>query len=105
MIAHRMKNPLVANISSPTGDFDKGSNHKIILSNKSNRAGKIVIADAVKIGGGAFVGTDLWDNPFATPEDRKWAQNILKYKWRNNYGAVTGQIKAVASPFPSVQGN
>ena len=54
---------------------------------------------------GAFVGTDLWDNPRATPEERDWAQQVLKYKWRNNYGAVEGKIKAVASPFPSVAGN
>ena len=54
---------------------------------------------------GAFVGTDLWDNPRATKEDREWAQQTLKYKWRNSHGAVTGQIKAVPSPFPSIQGN
>ncbi|WP_298649302.1 xanthan lyase, partial [uncultured Proteiniphilum sp.] len=33
-------------------DFDKGSSHKITLSNKSSRAGRIITADAVKIGGG-----------------------------------------------------
>ncbi|MDD2911087.1 MAG: fibronectin type III domain-containing protein, partial [Petrimonas sp.] len=54
---------------------------------------------------GAFVGTDLWDNPYATKEDREWAQNTLKYKWRNNNGAVTGHIKAVPSPFPSLTGH
>ncbi len=54
---------------------------------------------------GAFVGTDLWDNPHATKEEREWAQQTLKYKWRNNNGAVTGQIKAVPSPFPAIQGN
>ncbi|MEA4917433.1 xanthan lyase [Proteiniphilum sp.] len=68
------------------------------ITHYCNNGGKIIIS-------GAFVGTDLWDNPYATVEDREWAQNILKYKWRNNHGAVTGQIKAIASPFPSVQGN
>ncbi len=53
---------------------------------------------------GAFVGTDLWDNRYAVKEDREWAQETLKYKWRNNNGAVTGQIKAVPSPFPAIQG-
>lgn len=53
---------------------------------------------------GAFVGTDLWDNRYAAKEDREWAQETLKYKWRNNNGAVTGQIKAVPSPFPAIQG-
>lgn len=69
-----------------------------IITDYCNTGGNIIIS-------GAFVGTDLWDNPHATTEDRKWAQNILKYKWRNNYGAVTGQIKAVSSPFPALQGN
>lgn len=32
--------------------FDKGSDHKITLSNRSKHAGRIVTADAVKIGGG-----------------------------------------------------
>lgn len=54
---------------------------------------------------GAFAGTDLWDNPYADKADRSWAQNTLKYRWRNNYGGVTGRIKAVASPFPSIKGN
>lgn len=54
---------------------------------------------------GAFVGTDFWDNPFATKEDKEWAQHTLKYKWRNNNGAVTGHIKAVASPFAAIQGD
>ena len=54
---------------------------------------------------GAFVGTDLWDNPYALEDDKKWAQNTLKYKWRNNNGAVTGKIKAVPSPFTSIKGN
>ena len=68
------------------------------------------ITDYCKSGGniivsGAFVGTDLWDNPRAKKVDRDWAQNILKYKWRNNYGGVTGQVKTVASPFESITGN
>jgi len=62
-----------------------------------NGGGNIIVS-------GAFVGSDLWDNPRATKEDRAWAQQTLKYKWRNNNGAVTGQIKAVPSPFPAIQG-
>lgn len=62
-----------------------------------NNGGNIIVS-------GAFVGTDLWDNPYSTEKDRKWAQTTLKYKWRNNNGAVTGRLKAVPSPFPSVAG-
>ncbi len=54
---------------------------------------------------GAYVGTDLWDNPRASKADRAWAMNILKFKWRNDAGAVTGRFKAVPSPFPSFAGN
>jgi hypothetical protein len=60
--------------------------------------GKIIIS-------GAFVGTDLWQNPHATLADRDWALQTLKFKWRNNNAAVTGQIKAVPSPFSAIQGN
>ncbi|MBK5194605.1 MAG: xanthan lyase [Proteiniphilum sp.] len=63
-----------------------------------NNGGNIIVS-------GAFVGTDLWDNPFSTKEEREWAQNTLKYKWRNNNGAVTGQIKSVASPFSAIEGD
>lgn len=63
-----------------------------------NNGGNIIVS-------GAFVGTDFWDNPRATDEDKDWAQNTLKYKWRNNNGAVTGKIKAVPSPFESIHGN
>ena len=68
-----------------------------IITNYCNNGGSIIVS-------GAFVGTDLWDNQFADDADRKWAQQTLKYKWRNNYGAVTGKIKTVASPFKSING-
>ncbi len=63
-----------------------------------NGGGNIIVS-------GAFVGTDLWDNPFATEKDKEWAQQTLKYKWRNNNGAVTGHVKSVPSPFLPIQGN
>ncbi|MDD4777863.1 MAG: xanthan lyase [Fermentimonas sp.] len=69
-----------------------------LITEYCNSGGNIIIS-------GAFVGTDLWDNRFADKEDREWAQNTLKYKWRNNYGAVTGNIKSVPSPFHSITGN
>jgi len=54
---------------------------------------------------GAYVGTDLWDNPRATKAEREWATNTLKFIWRNDAGAVTGRVKAVASPFESFAGS
>ncbi len=76
------------------------------FSSKSMEA----ITEFCQLGGniivsGSFVGTDLWDNLYATEEDRTWAKETLKFKWRNNNGAVTGRIKAVHSPFPTIKGD
>lgn len=68
------------------------------ITSYCNNGGNIIIS-------GAFVGTDLWDNKNADNDDRIWAQDILKYKWRNNRGAVSGKIKAVPSPFEAITGH
>lgn len=54
---------------------------------------------------GAFVGTDLWDNPDATKEDKEFATNVLKYKWRVGQAATMGKVKSVASPYNQFDGN
>jgi hypothetical protein len=54
---------------------------------------------------GAYVGTDLWDNPLATDSDRMWAENVLKFKWVNDCGSVEGKFQSAASPFASFAGN
>lgn len=56
---------------------------------------------------GAFVGTDLWDNRLAASEeaDKKFATDVLKYKWRVGQAARTDRVKTVASPFPMLTGN
>ena len=65
-----------------------------------NQGGNIFVS-------GAYVGTDLWDNPLATSEeaDRKFASEVLKYKWRVNQAAVEGRIKSVATPIGNFGGN
>ena len=65
-----------------------------------NQGGNIIVS-------GAFVGTDLWDNRLATPEeaDKKFATDVLKYKWRVSQAALKGKVKSVASPFPMLTGN
>ncbi len=72
--------------------------HQQIITEYCNNGGNMIVS-------GAFVGTDLWDNQFADDADRKWAESTLKYKWRNNYGGVTGRVKSVASPFQSLTGD
>ena len=54
---------------------------------------------------GSFVGSDLWDNPETNQEDKDFATNTLKYKWRVNQAATNGKIKSVASPYQRFTGN
>ncbi|WP_321333653.1 xanthan lyase [uncultured Bacteroides sp.] len=54
---------------------------------------------------GAYVASDLWDNPQANKEDKAFATDILKYKWRVGQAAITGRIKSVTSPYPVINGN
>ncbi|HRG03317.1 MAG TPA: xanthan lyase, partial [Paludibacteraceae bacterium] len=55
---------------------------------------------------GAFVGTDLWDNRYTVSieEDKQFAINILKYKWRAGQATRIGNVKAVTSYFPMFVG-
>ena len=64
------------------------------------RGGNILVS-------GAYVGTDLWDNPLAPArdEDKAFATEVLKYKWRVGQAATTGKVKCVASPFPTLAGS
>ncbi len=53
---------------------------------------------------GAYIGSDLWDNPESTPADRDFAMKTLRFKWRTGQAAVTGQVKSVPSPYPAFAG-
>ena len=56
---------------------------------------------------GAYVASDLWDNRLvkANEEDKKFAMEVLKYKWRVGQAARNGKVKSVASPFPEITGS
>lgn len=54
---------------------------------------------------GAYVASDLWDTENANNEDKAFAADVLKYKWRVGRAAVEGKVKAVLSPFASIEGN
>lgn len=76
-----------------------------VFSAKTQKA----ITDYCQNGGhiflsGAYIGTDLWDNGQLDKEGVDFATKILKYKWRTNLAAVTGEFKSAASPFPSFSG-
>lgn len=48
---------------------------------------------------GAYVGSDLWDNPMANQTDKDFATEVLKYKWRAGQAAIEGKVKSVTSPY------
>ncbi len=52
---------------------------------------------------GAFVGTDLWDSRVAPSlqDDKNFAMQVLKYKWRVGQAAKSGKIKCVKSALPT----
>jgi hypothetical protein len=54
---------------------------------------------------GAYVASDLWDTENVDDEDKAFATNVLKYKWRVGRAAVEGKVRAVPSPFTSIAGN
>lgn len=54
---------------------------------------------------GSFVATDLWDSENVKKEDKEFAQQILKYKWRVGQAAKRGSVKVVASPYKQFAGS
>ena len=55
---------------------------------------------------GAYVASDLWDNVLAESKeaDRKFATDVLKYKWRVDQAARRGGVKAVGNSLVSLKG-
>lgn len=52
---------------------------------------------------GSYVATDIWQNRIVSSNesDKKFAQNILKYKFRDEKAAVEGKINYIPSPLAS----
>ena len=53
---------------------------------------------------GSFVASDLWDNNAPRQNDKDFAMNVLKYKWRTGQAATTGRVKSVTSPISVFSG-
>jgi hypothetical protein len=57
---------------------------------------------------GAFIATDIWDNPFSDEDtaqaDQKFATDVLGYHWRVGQAAVTGQAYQVKCRFRQFTG-
>lgn len=48
---------------------------------------------------GAYIGSDLWDAFRVSPEGKKFATEVLKYKFMTHYASTTGEVKSVANPY------
>ncbi len=57
---------------------------------------------------GAYVATDLWDNPFSSKEvaekDQKFATDVLGYHWRVGQASATGEAYQVQTRFKQFTG-
>lgn len=57
---------------------------------------------------GSYVATDLWDNPYSSPEtmaaDKKFATEVLGYHWRVGQASVEGTAFEVPSRFKQFDG-
>lgn len=52
---------------------------------------------------GAYIATDIWDNPYSSPEiaeaDKNFARNVLGYVWRVGQASTGGEAYQVPTPF------
>ena len=54
---------------------------------------------------GAFVASDIWDKKDAVEAEKKFAAEVLGYKWRVGQAAVVGNIYAVPSIHKQLSNN
>ena len=48
---------------------------------------------------GSYIGSDLWDGYNVTDEGKKFAQEVLKFKWSNHFASKNNVVKSVPNPF------
>lgn len=69
------------------------------LTEHCKRGGNLLVT-------GAYIATDLWDNPLSTDAqksvDQKFAADILGYKWRVDQASVTGEAYQVPCRYPQL---
>lgn len=49
---------------------------------------------------GAYIGSDLCDGENKLPADKRFVEDVLKYKFRTRKASVSGNVKIVSSPYP-----
>lgn len=88
-------------IKRGTGAY--GTQFKTFPSELQNRIADLASKGCSFFVSGAFVATDLWDNPYSTPEvaeaDKKFATEVLGYNWRVGQASITGEAYQVPTRF------
>ena len=59
-----------------------------------NRGGNVLVT-------GAYVATDVWDNPGSTDEKRDFASKVLGYQWRVGQASMEGKAVTVPAYYPA----
>ena len=52
---------------------------------------------------GAYVASDLWDKKEPVEADKKFAAEVLGYKWRVDQASVTGEAYTVATRYKQIK--
>ncbi len=85
-----------------------GTNYKAFPSPLQNKLKRAADAGADIFVSGAYVATDIWDNPFSDPAtseaDKKFAKEVLGYCWRVGQASVTGEAYQVPTRFKAFTG-
>ncbi len=68
------------------------------------------ISDYTAAGGnilvsGAYVASDLWDNPWVDKQGKEFANKVLKFRWMTDCASSTGEVEPAVSPYVSLAGN
>lgn len=63
-----------------------------VLKEYTDNGGSVFIS-------GAYIGSDLCRDKKKDNPDRKFVETVLKYKWRTDHAATTGEINAVSEDF------
>ncbi len=80
-----------------------GSYYKAFPAELQNRIASLTANGTNFFISGAYVATDIWDNPFSSKaiaeSDKKFASEILGYEWRVGQASITGEAYEVPTRF------
>ncbi len=80
-----------------------GTRYKSFPAGLQNRIRTLAANGTNFLVSGAFVATDLWDNPYSDEAtknaDQAFAADVLGYKWRAGQAALTGKVRQVSTRY------